>query len=296
MSSVWHLKKANGKRFGPVGLSELQAWARSGRIVPEDWLSVDGHNWRAADSFAPLEMICLVTYRNVRRYGPIHPRHLAELLILGDVHPNDPAENLRSGEKGTALRIALRALLDAEARVRVVEMEKESAPEVPPEPVITPEEREALVLRAEAAEGERDQLRSEVERLAAAERERELTRRALSELQSLYERDRQEWMQAAEHASATETQVTKAVGEAEARARKAEQLAVQLQERLDKLVKERASAPPAVAPEAKRAPESAGRLDEAHIRLKVAIAEKQRLEAEVHRLRQRLDQARKGSL
>lgn len=366
MSSVWHVKKSDGKRLGPVSLTELQGWARAGRIGPNDWLSVDGFNWREADSFSPLEMTCRVRQPGVR-LGPVHVRYLAELLLSGEVRPVDPAEDLRTGEKSSALKIALRGLIDAEARLRGQESPTSTAR--PDEPALKPEidvvtplqeemQRQQEELQAQWAKERnelQEQLRLAEERLKEIQQKNELDSSA-NALQS-HETDavREQVRQAEEalQASMTENQRlrtdldrleqmarqwlerSKEAQEKQAKIERERDLAVQavdgVQGRYDALLRKwekeksgwdelqakletterlaaeriqraedqvkawrekyeqsRQQKPAATATAADSTVSPLGKLDEAHIRLKVAISEKQRLEEECARLRRRL--------
>ena len=359
MSAVWHVKKSDGKRLGPVSLIELQAWARSGRIGPNDWLSVDGFNWREADSFSPLEMTCRVRQPGGRSLGPVHVRHLAELLLAGEVRPVDPAEDTRTGEKSAALKIVLRGLLDADVGGRTAEstdstdqpaadqasvaaaadlqaeLERQREENAQAQAQLVKERdelREQLRLVEEAAQmgreraGELDEaalarmreaeaalqeslaenqrLKGDLDRLeqmarqwlerskdsqdkqAKIERERDLAVQALEGVQGRYDALQSKWQKEKSGWSELQSKLDTTERLAAERIQRAEDQVKAWREKYEQLRQQPAPAPtssPAETPIS-----TLGKLDEAHIRLKVAISEKQRLEEECARLRRRL--------
>ena len=73
-SSVkWWVRSAvNGQEFGPASQAGLLAWAREGRIFPDDGLSNDRKTWRSAREWTMLEMDTLVILPDGRVIGPLH--------------------------------------------------------------------------------------------------------------------------------------------------------------------------------------------------------------------------------
>lgn len=85
-SSDWYLRKQGGSEaFGPVGFSQLQAWAESAQISPLDSVSPDGANWQRAPMLAELQMDWLIELGDGALYGPTTLGTLREFIRAGDI-------------------------------------------------------------------------------------------------------------------------------------------------------------------------------------------------------------------
>ena len=58
--SQWFMKIADDQIFGPVPITDLQDWARQGRVSPGYEVSSDKKSWIPAEDLPELEMVWLV--------------------------------------------------------------------------------------------------------------------------------------------------------------------------------------------------------------------------------------------
>lgn len=86
----WYLKKGSGTIYGPVDLESLQAWARDGRIAPEDQVSTDRETWEPAPDLPPLEMRWFIELPGGGTYGPAHMAAFIDMLNEGALDPETP--------------------------------------------------------------------------------------------------------------------------------------------------------------------------------------------------------------
>jgi hypothetical protein len=161
MNGSWYLKKADGEIYGPVPLTDVACWAMDGRVDPQDTLSPDQEAWLPAVEMPELEMDCLVQLDGGEVYGPIHRLLLCDLILEGDLLPDQPVRDLRTQEEVPAALMAIRTLL------------KRSFSETP-ENEAAPAVDESTWLAAQQAQqelaGERDRLDAELQ-AARAERD-----------------------------------------------------------------------------------------------------------------------------
>lgn len=98
--SQWYLRK-DETIYGPKSLAELTAWAADGRIAPDDFLSEDQQNWRAAPTIPELGLQYTIQLEDQSTYGPVHLLVLSDLLQEGDLLPTTPVQHVGSGETRT---------------------------------------------------------------------------------------------------------------------------------------------------------------------------------------------------
>ena len=96
-------------------MSELKRWVQDGRVAPEDALSPNQSEWQPAPEIAALEMNCLIRFRSGEEYGPLHRRAIIDLILDGDIAPDEPVYDAASKQTSSAAVIGLRALLDQPA-------------------------------------------------------------------------------------------------------------------------------------------------------------------------------------
>lgn len=89
----YFLKKGDGTIYGPADIEALKAWAREGRVAPDDLVSKDKEFWYPAPTLTDLEMNWLVQLTDGTQYGPIHLHALQELVEDGSLSPNDVVTN-----------------------------------------------------------------------------------------------------------------------------------------------------------------------------------------------------------
>jgi hypothetical protein len=109
---MWHLKKRDGRVFGPVDISTLQRWASEGRVTPDDLLSEDEQTWTAAPDVQALAMDWMVELEDGGRYGPIHLLALRDFLKDGTVPPDARLSHKNGRETHAAGEALLAALLE----------------------------------------------------------------------------------------------------------------------------------------------------------------------------------------
>ncbi len=157
--TAWYLQVEDEDIYGPVPLSELQEWARQGRIAPENRLSRDRTNWEAAAEIEALAMNWLILLPDGETYGPICRDLIPELVKRNFLEPEMIARHRHTGEQkpvSAMLKPAAKATpgqpelpLDGEdlpaapmppppARPMPAPVKRPS-PETPPPPVLSPE-------------------------------------------------------------------------------------------------------------------------------------------------------------
>lgn len=94
---AWYLKKQDGAVFGPAGLTVMREWAASGRIAPEDQVSTDQAQWKAAPDEPLLEMSWKIMMEDGTSYGPVHLEALKELLLDNSLLPQTQLLNTTTG-------------------------------------------------------------------------------------------------------------------------------------------------------------------------------------------------------
>lgn len=107
----WYLRKQDQTVYGPVTLDALQAWARGGRIQPDDQLSPDRQAWQPAPALADLQMEWLIDLGDGERFGPVHVLALAELVREGSVPADVLVQHVSDGRISQLAAVALPAVL-----------------------------------------------------------------------------------------------------------------------------------------------------------------------------------------
>lgn len=132
----WYLKKLSGEIYGPVDLPTLQAWARDGRVAPDDQLSQDQKQWSPAPQLADLAMDWKVELRDGAMYGPLNVLAVKELVEDGSVSRRAKMAHKVSGEVSLVSEVLLAALIAQDAKLqsqieslvnRLQDMETQSA-------------------------------------------------------------------------------------------------------------------------------------------------------------------------
>ena len=103
----YHLKKSDGAVFGPIEEATLEAWARDGRIGPDDLVSEDLQTWQPVVHLSQLGMEWLVRLPDGSLYGPLSLPALEALAQLGELELNAEVlhrETARRSTLGMALR------------------------------------------------------------------------------------------------------------------------------------------------------------------------------------------------
>ncbi len=113
ISRFWFLRKGTGAVYGPVAEETLQAWAKDGRVAPEDYISTDQVSWLPPFELSSLEMVWFIELPDGLEYGPAHRDALEGLVADGSLPPPVRLRHAVTGE---------RIVLGAEA----------GAPEAPP--------------------------------------------------------------------------------------------------------------------------------------------------------------------
>lgn len=112
ISRFWFLRKDNGAIYGPVAEETLQAWARDGRVAPEDYVSSDQINWIPSFELSSLDMVWLVELPDGLEYGPAHRDALESLLADSSLSPPLRMRHVVTGER-TVLGTAGDAVLES---------------------------------------------------------------------------------------------------------------------------------------------------------------------------------------
>lgn len=99
-SPNWYLRKnADGEIFGPVSFEQIQEWAMSAQVHPQDAVSNDGRAWNKAPMLEDLHMDWLVEVPGQPLYGPTTAGTLLEFLSLGEISAETKILNCCSGGK-----------------------------------------------------------------------------------------------------------------------------------------------------------------------------------------------------
>jgi hypothetical protein len=99
-SPQWYLRKyLNGEIFGPVVFDQIQEWAMSAQVHPQDAISNDARTWNKAPMLEDLHMDWLVEVTGQPLYGPTTAGTLLEFLSLGEISAETKILNCCSGEK-----------------------------------------------------------------------------------------------------------------------------------------------------------------------------------------------------
>lgn len=125
-SVEWFVRKADGTEFGPAPISELAAWARDGRIAPDDAVSTDRAAWQPAPEIPELDMNWLVETEPGLFYGPAHARAFVEMMREGALRGETRVRHARTGEE-THLNL-LAARLEASAHTEALLSSVRAAP------------------------------------------------------------------------------------------------------------------------------------------------------------------------
>jgi hypothetical protein len=96
----WYLRKhEDGAVFGPISFEQLENWAGSAQIAPNDSLSADQASWVKAPMLPQLAMDWLVEITSERYYGPTTLGAIQEFVRLGDIDANTCIINACDGSR-----------------------------------------------------------------------------------------------------------------------------------------------------------------------------------------------------
>jgi hypothetical protein len=97
-SNHWFLMKSDdGSVFGPISTSQLEEWANSAQISPQDKISTDEKNWLKAPQVSFLKMDFLLETGPDQFYGPTTTGTIKEFLEVGEVTKETPVINCQDG-------------------------------------------------------------------------------------------------------------------------------------------------------------------------------------------------------
>ncbi len=98
-AAAWFLRIDDGSTYGPVALGELVAWARQGRIEPENEVSPDGETWVPACNVDAFAMDWEVLLPGGGLYGPVCRETIPELITNGILSEDMTARKRKTGEQ-----------------------------------------------------------------------------------------------------------------------------------------------------------------------------------------------------
>lgn len=87
---MWKVRAEDGTEFGPATMATLLAWARDGRLAPENVISADGNAWTPVAAHPELAMNWIVEIEPGKFYGPIHQDALRELVRSNQLKKDAP--------------------------------------------------------------------------------------------------------------------------------------------------------------------------------------------------------------
>ncbi len=125
-SADYFVRKANGVEFGPAPMSDLVAWAREGRIAPDDAVSTDRAAWRPAPEIPELNMNWMVEAEPGMFYGPAHALAFVDMMREGVLRGASRMRHARTGEE-THLDL-LAARIEASAHAETLRSSVQSGP------------------------------------------------------------------------------------------------------------------------------------------------------------------------
>lgn len=86
-NNEWFVRMRNGSVFGPINTKGLVHWACDGRIMPDDEISFDRINWRAARELDALGMDMMIELPDGTFMGPYNPKAVDPLAHEGKIPP-----------------------------------------------------------------------------------------------------------------------------------------------------------------------------------------------------------------
>lgn len=98
MSEQWYLRREDKTVYGPSDLSELKAWAKNGRIGPNDDVSQDQETWQAAPMLKDLEMVWSLQMDDNLVFGPFNIYALIQLAEENHLSYATDTMHLSSGK------------------------------------------------------------------------------------------------------------------------------------------------------------------------------------------------------
>ena len=128
----WFLRKQDGGQiFGPLSFEQLEGWASSAQVAPQDMLSSDQSTWMKAPMLEELAMDWLVELTSERYYGPTTLGAIQEFIRLGEINGQTVIINSCDG-----VRRAIAEMPLALQQIRVSDFDHALVPvENPVEPI-----------------------------------------------------------------------------------------------------------------------------------------------------------------
>lgn len=100
----WFVRMNNGSTFGPINTKGLVHWACDGRIMPDDEISSDRINWRAARELPDLGMDMMIELPDGTFMGPYNPQAIDPLAHEGKIPPRSKRFHVNELEARIATR------------------------------------------------------------------------------------------------------------------------------------------------------------------------------------------------
>ena len=103
-NNEWFVRMRNGSVFGPINTKGLVHWACDGRIMPDDEISFDRVNWRAARELDALGMDMMIELPDGTFMGPYNPKAVDPLAREGKIPPKSKRFHVSELESRMASR------------------------------------------------------------------------------------------------------------------------------------------------------------------------------------------------
>jgi hypothetical protein len=101
-SDTWYLRKFEDRsEFGPLPFQQLQKWAATAQIAPQDQVSDDGKVWIKAPMVPELAMDYLVQIQDRTYYGPTSEGAILEFYALGEISRETLIINCQLGRESS---------------------------------------------------------------------------------------------------------------------------------------------------------------------------------------------------
>ena len=110
--SLWRLRMADGKTYGPVTLDVLVSWAAQARVGPGTQVSSDGTTWVVPETIPELGLEWMVLIRNRQPYGPLSQRGVVQLARDGAIAPETQVVNSRTRDEKSVRELVAMAAAD----------------------------------------------------------------------------------------------------------------------------------------------------------------------------------------
>jgi hypothetical protein len=95
---AWYLRIGEDRVYGPLTLATLCSWAEEGRVVGDNAISRDGHNWLHAESVPALKLEWTALLETGVSFGPFNILAIPTLLQAGVVSPETELQHGTCGQ------------------------------------------------------------------------------------------------------------------------------------------------------------------------------------------------------